>query len=128
MLSVQTAVPTGAVKEEAWTRIHGDGYGSLQLDRAAMAGFNWASQAELLAPYVGRFFEGLEGIFETREHEAAKAYFSGLAPRYQVDDQAIALAKGILDSIDGPPQLERLLIELVARQERALAARRFADS
>ncbi|NNL13950.1 MAG: aminopeptidase N [Acidimicrobiia bacterium] len=128
MLSVQTAVPTAAAKEEAWTRMHGDGYGSLQLDRAAMAGFNWASQGELLAPYVGRFFEGLEGIFETREHEAAKAYFSVLAPRYRVDDPAIDLARGVLNRIDGPPQLERLLIELVARQERALAARRFADA
>jgi aminopeptidase N len=128
MLSVQTAVPTLDTKEEAWTRMHGDGYGSLQLDRAAMAGFNWASQADLLAPYVRRFFEGLEVIFETREHEAAKAYFSALAPSYRVDDPAIGLARGTLDGIDGPPQLQRLLIELVARQERALAARRFADS
>jgi aminopeptidase N len=127
-LSVQTAVPLEAAKEEAWARIHGDGYGSLHLDRAAMAGFNWASQAELLDPYVGLFFDGLEGIFETREHEAAKAYFSGLAPRYRVDEEATGRARALLDHVDGPPQLERLLIELVDRQERALAVRRFAPS
>jgi aminopeptidase N len=128
LLSVQTAVPSEASKEEAWARIHGDGYGSLQLDRAAMAGFNWASQAELLKPYVGMFFDSLAGIFETREHEAAKAYFSGLAPRYRVDEGAIRRARAVLDHVDGPPQLERLLIELVDRQERALAVRRFADT
>jgi len=128
VLSVQTAVPLEATKEEAWARIHGDGYGSLHLDRAAMAGFNWASQAGLLDPYVGLFFDDLEGIFETREHEAAKAYFSGLAPRYRVDKEAIGRARVLLDHVDGPPQLERLLIELVDRQERALAVRRFADS
>ncbi len=128
VLSVQTAVPNQAAKEEAWARINGDGYGSLYLDRAAMAGFNWASQAALLDPYVGLFFDGIEGIFETREHEAAKSYFNGFVPRYRVDETAIGRARAVLDRIDGPPQLERLLIELIARQERALASRRFVGS
>jgi aminopeptidase N len=126
ILSVETAVPDAATKEQAWGRINGDGYGSLHLDRAAMAGFNWASQAALLEPYVERFFSSLETVFGTREHEAAKAYFSALFPHYRVDEVALGLARSILASIDGPPQLERLLIEAIDRQERAQASRRFA--
>ncbi|NNC93123.1 MAG: aminopeptidase N [Acidimicrobiia bacterium] len=126
MLSVETAVPDAASKEQAWGRIHGDGYGSLHLDRAAMAGFNWASQAVLLEPFVERFFGSLERVFGTREHEAAKAYFATLYPRYRVDEVALGHARSVLASVDGPPQLERLLIETIDRQERALASREFA--
>jgi aminopeptidase N len=126
MLSVETAVPDAATKEQAWGRISGDGYGSLHLDRAAMAGFNWASQAALLEPYVDRFFSSLETVFGTREHEAAKAYFAALFPRYRVDEVALGNARSVLAAIDGPPQLERLLIEAIDRQERAQASRQFA--
>jgi len=126
MLSVDTAVSDADVKQQAWGRINGDGYGSLHLDRAAMAGFNWAGQAALLEPYVKRFFDDLEMVFDTREHEAAKAYFSGLFPRYRVDESALEPARAVLGAIDGPPQLERLLIEVIDRQERALASRVFA--
>jgi aminopeptidase N len=126
MLRVETAMPDATTKEQAWSRINGDGYGSLQLDRAAMAGFNWASQAVLLEPYVDRFFDSLETVFMTREHEAARAYFSTLFPRYRVDAVALRQARSVLASIAGPPQLERLLIEVIDRQERALAAREYA--
>jgi aminopeptidase N len=126
MLTVETSAPDPAAKEQAWARIHGDGYGSLHLDRAAMSGFNWASQADLLDPYVGRFFDNLQMVFETREHEAAKAYFSTLYPRYRVDEVALGHARSVVAAIDGPPQLERLLIEAIDRQERALASRLFA--
>jgi len=126
MLSVETAEPDPEAKEEAWGRIHGDGYGSLHLDRAAMAGFNWASQRALLAPYVEPFFAGLPAVFDTRGHEAAGAYFKALLPRYRVDDDALGLARATLASITGPPALQRLLIEAIDRLERALACRRAA--
>ncbi len=126
MLSVETAVPDADAKEQAWGRIHGDGYGSLDLDRAAMAGFNWPGQSVLLEPYVERFFDGIEAVFATREHEAATAYFNGLFPRYRVDEASLGRARSALGSIEGPPQLRRLLVEVTDRQERALASRIFA--
>jgi len=128
MLSVETASPSPEAKEEAWTRIHAEGYGSLQLDRAAMAGFNWASQAALLAPYVEPFFSGLESVFETREHEAASAYFRVLYPGYRVDEQTRGLADDVLAGIEGPPPLRRLLLEAIDRLDRAMACRGFAVS
>jgi aminopeptidase N len=123
MLSVETAVPVSSAKQEAWERIHGEGYGSLTLDRAAMAGFNWASQAELLAPFVEPFFAGVHGVFEAREHEVASAYFRALLPRYRVDEEALGFAAAALDYSDEPPALHRLLIEAIDRLERALACR-----
>ncbi len=128
MLTVETAVPDAAVKEQAWDRIHGDGYGSLYLDRSAMAGFNWAGQATLLEPYVVRFFEGIETVFDTREHEAAVAYFTKLYPSYRVDEETIGRGRRLLTALDGPPQLTRLLTEAIDRQERSLACRDFAAS
>ena len=123
MLSVETAVPTSEAKEQAWERLHRDGYGSLSLDRAAMAGFNWAGQAELLAPYVEPFFSGVHGVFEAREHEVAGAYFRAMLPRYRVDEEALGYARAALAASDEPPALQRLMIEAIDRLERALACR-----
>jgi len=122
-LTVETAAPTAAAKEEVWDRIHADGYGSLSLDRAAMAGFNWASQADLLAPYVEPFFSGLHTVFEAREHEIASAYFRALLPRYRVDQEALDHARTALATADEPPTLHRMLTEAIDRLERALACR-----
>jgi len=54
--------PDPAVKAAAWARIHGEGYGSLHRTRAAMAGFNHAHEAELMASYVDAFFAALPGV------------------------------------------------------------------
>ncbi|MGI9648601.1 MAG: aminopeptidase N [Acidimicrobiia bacterium] len=123
ILSVETAAPTAEAKAEAWERLHSDGYGSLSLDRAAMAGFNWAGQADLLSPYVEPFFSGVHAVFEAREHEVASAYFRAMLPRYRVDEAALGYARAALASSDEPPTLHRLLVEAIDRLERALACR-----
>ena len=66
--------PTDAAKAEAWERIHGEGYGSFHLTRAAMLGFFWPQQQDLLEPYVDRFFDQVRDVFETRDHPFARAY------------------------------------------------------
>ncbi|MBT8215995.1 MAG: aminopeptidase N [Acidimicrobiia bacterium] len=126
LVTIETAVPEPDAKERAWGRIHGDGYGSLQLDRAAMAGFNWPNQADLLAPFVEPFFTGLAEVFDTREHEAAGAYFRSFYPTYRVDEEALRLARTTLAAVEGPPPLVRLLTEAIDRLERAISVRAFA--
>ena len=126
MITIDVARPDPEAKEEAWARIHGDGYGSLYLDEAAMAGFQWPGQRTLLEPYVPRYFLGLQEIFLTREHEAASAYFTGLMPRNRVDQAALSLARETLAGVAGPPSLERMLIESIDKLERAIACRGFA--
>ncbi len=128
MITIDVAHPDPGAKEEAWTRIHGDGYGSLYLDNAAMAGFQWPGQRALLEPYVSRYFSSLEEAFATRDHEAASSYFLGLMPGHRVDVEALNLAQETLAAVSGVPQLERMLIESIDRLERANACRDFAES
>jgi aminopeptidase N len=123
LISAEVSRPSPEAKEEAWGRLHGDGYGSLHLDIAAMKGFGWREQRELLDPYVDAFFAHLPEVFETREHEAAKAYLVKLWPTYRVGDDILRAAGEVLAAVDGPPQLERLLLEEIDRIERAIRVR-----
>lgn len=126
MITIDVAKPDEEAKAEAWTRIHADGYGSLYLDKAAMAGFQWPGQRALLEPYVDRYFSGLEASFTAREHEAAWAYFMGLMPGHRVDAEALGLAKETLAGVSDSAPLERMLIESIDGLERAIACRAYA--
>ena len=119
--------PDPAVKAEAWERFHGEGYGSLYLTAAAMSGFNWWHQRELLEPYVDRFFDRVQEVFGTREKEFAREYFRQLFPSYRVEQAVIDRARGLLERVpEGLPMLRRLLLETVDELERALRCRAIA--
>ena len=126
LLSIETSVPDANVKQEAWRRLHAERYGSLYLDGAAMAGFSWRHQRELLSSYVEDFFVRLPEIFAAREFEDAAWYFEAVFPAYRVDAETIDRAQALHDALDGPPSLKRLLIESIDEQRRALACRTLA--
>ncbi len=120
--------PDAAVKAEAWEKFQGDGYGSLYLTVAAMSGFNWWHQRELLEPYVERFFGAVRGIFETKTLEYARAYFQQLFPAYRVEDGVAERAKALLAEVpESMPPLRRLLHEAIDEAERALRCRAAAQ-
>lgn len=119
--------PDAQVKAEAWERFAGDGYGSLYLTVAAMSGFNWWHQRNLLEPYVERFFTEVKVVFERKPLEYARAYFQQLFPAYRVEDGVIERAKMLLAEVpDSMPPLRRLLLEAVDEGERSLRCRRMA--
>ena len=124
-LRADVSQPDLAAKEEAWARIHDQGYESLHMAAAAMAGFGWWKQADLLAPFAARFFDSVTGIIEDWEFEAAKAYFYGLYPSYRVDAETLAATKGLIGP-DTDVRLARLAIETVDELERSLACRLLA--
>ena len=74
------SAPTREAKERAWQQIHGEGYGSFHLTRAAMQGVFWPNQADLVEPYVDSFFDQLRDVFETRDHPFARSYLLTLYP------------------------------------------------
>ncbi|MDQ3937901.1 MAG: aminopeptidase N [Chloroflexota bacterium] len=120
--------PTGAAKEEAWRRIHGEGYGSFHLTRAAMQGFFWPHQAELVEPYVPRFFEQVRDVFATRDHPFAHAYMLAVYPAYRADPGVLERSRELLSSLDGSPAtLSRQLAEAADELERAILVREFAE-
>ncbi len=128
MLRAEVSVPDADVKEAAWNRFLGDGYGSLHLTRAAMGGFHWWSQRDLLANYTERFFEVIPGVFERSENEFASTYFGSLFPT-RVEPAALERSQQLLATLDdGQPLLSRLLRESNDDLERALKCRAFAAS
>src|SRR5262249_33241424 len=75
LLRCETSVPTAAVKAEAWRRFTGEGYGSLHLTSAAMGGFQWYTQRDLIEPYVAQFFDAVTQIFRDHPQEFSRAWF-----------------------------------------------------
>ncbi len=126
MITIHVAQPDVRVKEEAWDAIHGAGYGSLYMDLAAMRGFNWRNQRDLLDPYVGRFFAVLPEVFESKGHEYADRYFSVFFPGYRVDVEMEKRLEGTLGQTSGPPMLIRHLREAADHLDRALKCRAYA--
>ncbi len=127
LLQAEAARPTKAAKEQAWVRIHGDGYGSFHLTRAAMLGFLWPHQHELLEPYVDGFFDHVQEIFETRDHPFARAYLWSLYPTHRVDPRVLDRSREMLQRLDGSlPTLSRQLAELADELDRQIKVRAFA--
>lgn len=128
ILRAEVSVPDADVKEAAWNRFLGEGYGSLHLTRAAMGGFHWWSQRELLASYTNRFFEVIPGVFERSENEFASTYFGSLFPT-RVESTVLQRSQQLVSTLDdGQPLLRRLLRESNDDLERALNCRAFVAS
>jgi aminopeptidase N len=127
MIRIGVSKPEPAGKEEAWRRIHEEGYGSLQLTAAAMRGFNWFAQRAILEPYVERFFEYLPVIFAERDLEFAQRYIGALFPGYRVEPAILDRSRRLVDEVgDRLPTLRRALLEANDDLERAIRVRAFA--
>jgi aminopeptidase N len=128
VIVAETARPSESAKEEAWRRIHDEGYGSFHLTRAAMQGFFWPHQAEQLARYEDDFFARVEDIFETRDHPFARAYMTLLFPAYRAAPTVLEKTRRLLGSLDGRlPTLSRQLAEAGDELERTIRIRAFAE-
>ncbi|MEX2546487.1 MAG: aminopeptidase N [Chloroflexota bacterium] len=129
LLRAQAARPTPEAKEEAWAKIHGEGYGSFHLTRAAMLGFLWPQQQELLEPFVDRFFDRVRDVFETRDHPFARSYLLALYPAHLADPGVLERSQRLLATLDGTlPTLSRQLVEVADELDRQIKVRAFADT
>ena len=129
-LRCEVSRPDAAVKQEAWAKFSDEkGYGSLHLTGAAMSGFHWWVQADLLAPYVDRYFEQLPTVFEQRDNEFAQRFFGNLFPGYLVQQSTLDRAQALLDAHgERIPTLRRQLMEAIDDLQRAIRCREFAAS
>jgi aminopeptidase N len=127
MLRAETGAPRPEVKEAAWLRFNGEGYGSFHLTQAAMRGFRHAHQAEILAPYADRFFEELPRIARERDHPYLRSYVTALFPTARPSPELVERARSLADAEgDRLPSLRRLLLEEADDMERAVVCRAFA--
>ena len=127
-LAGETAQPVASVKAAAWSKFHGEGYGSLKLTRAAMNGFNHWRQRELLQPYYTAFFENVVEVFQRPEKQASSDYFGALFPSYRVEAETIERAQSLLDAHPEVTLLVRTLRESIDELTRAIRCREFARS
>jgi aminopeptidase N len=128
VLRAETGSPDASVKAAAWERIHGEGYGSFHLTQAVMLGFNHAHQAELLAPYVDRFFAALPAVAAERDHPFLRAYVAALFPAYRPEPALVERTRAMADAHGAElPSLQRLLVEAADDMERAIVCRSFAS-
>lgn len=128
VLQAHASRPTEASKRETWERINGEGFGSFHLTRAAMMGFFWTHQADLLAPYVEAFFGQAREIFETRDHPFARAYILSLYPAHNADPRVLEHSRRLLAELDRSlPTLSRQLREAADELDRQIMVRQFAE-
>ena len=128
-LRCETSVPSSEIKQIAWERFVEEGYGSRYLNQAAMSGFNWTHQRELLAPYVELFFDQVSTVFQERDREFATVFYSGLYPAYLVDQDTLNRSRALLNTThDDQTVLQRMLRESIDALERAIKCRRYAKN
>ncbi len=121
-----TAVPNATSKQVAWEKILGEGYGSLYLTGAAMSGFNWSEQRDILEPYVARFFSTVADVYKSKDKEFASDFFRFLAPGYIVEQGTVEKAQALLASAGDDPVLTRTVREFIDDLSRAISCREYA--
>jgi aminopeptidase N len=126
VLRAEVSRSDAAEKATAWGRFMDGSYGSLKLTGAAMSGFNWTAQREILAPYSERFFSEVLGVFETKDKEFSSTYFRNLFPGFRVDQATLERSERALAEAEGNAVLTRMLKEANDDLARAIACREFA--
>ena len=127
--TVRASQPAAAVKAAAWERFHTDRESSMHMLRAAMQGFFWTHQHDLVAPYTDRYFDQVRGVFAERTKDYASAYLHALGPTYRPSEEIVARTQALIDSLDADELLlERGLREMQDEMQRTLACRTYAES
>jgi aminopeptidase N len=121
------ARPAADVKAEAWSRINGHGYGSDYLTRAAIAGFQWSHQRDLLEGYRGPFYEQVPEVYRTRDHAYAESYLRWLVPDLWAEPEELQRMRAFTTGLDDEQELlRRHLTEVADDLARDIRVRAFA--
>jgi hypothetical protein len=121
--------PDATVKQDAWARINGEGYGSDYLTRAAIAGFQWSTQRDLTRPYRDAFFANIEDVYATRDHAYAESYLRWLVPDLWAEHSELERIRAFTDGLaDEQDLLRRHLVEVADDIGRDIRVREFAGA
>ncbi|WP_066080865.1 aminopeptidase N [Pseudoclavibacter albus] len=116
------ALPTAEGKEAAWQRAVVTPGATNDVVRATALGFARAD-AELIAPFVSRYFDALDTVWAERSFHMASFIIEGFFPAELANEEVRDAATAWLDSHeDASPALRRMVLEGRAGVERALAA------
>lgn len=125
--TVRAARADASIKAAAWSRFQQDREASLHILSAAMHGFWWKPQEELLSPYVSCFFDDVRGVFSERDKEYATRWFGALYPGHLPTDEVVNRSLALLTELSEVDQvLARNLREALDEVQRARACQAFA--
>ena len=124
-LTARALRPTAEAKAEAWRLTVETDELNNQSQLAVISGFSHPDQAELLVPYVARYFADMPTVWQRRTSEVAQNAVIGLFPSWSgaISTDTVAQADRFLADPDVAPQLRRLVSEGRAEVTRALSAR-----
>ena len=127
MIRAAVSRPDAAAKAEAWERIHGEGYGSDYLTRAAIMGFQWVHQRDLLMPFRDPFYEHIADVYAERDHTYAESYLRWLIPDRWAENSELERIRACAEGLDDEQDLlQRHLIEIADDVERDIRVREFS--
>ncbi|MHA3684698.1 aminopeptidase N [Leucobacter sp. HY1908] len=119
----RAALPTLAGKEAAWASVFDESDKPNAIVRATGLGFSRAHDLALLEPFVDRFFAALVPVWESRSHAIVEELVEGFYPSALAGAPLAAASRAWLDANEeAAPALRRLVVELLAGVDRAIAA------
>ena len=119
----RAALPAADAKERAWAALFARDDLSNYLFAATAQGFWQPEQADLLQPYVPRYFPEAVAVAERRGPAIAEAVGSWGFPSHAVDPETLRLGEACLRDAAPTPMLRRKLIDQLDDLARALRVR-----
>jgi aminopeptidase N len=116
----RAALPTAEGKTAAWASVvEQDGAPNL-IVRATGVGFQRGNDKTVLEPFVAKYFDSLRTIWDSRSYAIAAGLINGLFPFAIASEQLAEATRAWLAANPEPAALHRIVIENLARVERAL--------
>ncbi|MFB6813831.1 aminopeptidase N [Streptomyces sp. NPDC056347] len=119
----RAALPTPEAKEAAWQALFHDDTLSNYLFSATAQGFWQPEQADLVRPYVARFYPDATALATRRGNAIAEAAGTHAFPIPVVDTDHLHLGEQTLNNGDLTPALRRKLTDRIDDLRRALTVR-----
>jgi aminopeptidase N len=121
--TARAAQPTAAAKDAAWRQLLEDTTLSHTVSRQLWAGFSQLDQEAVLAPYVDRYFEALDGVWASRSLDWALEFSAGTFPHHAAGDDLLRKVDDRLAQDGLPKPLRRVLVEQRDTLVRTIEAR-----
>ncbi|MCM2390796.1 aminopeptidase N [Streptomyces albipurpureus] len=119
----RSALPTEEAKAAAWAQMFASDDLSNYVFRATAQGFWQPEQAELVAPYLARYYPDTVALADRRGPAIAEAAGGYAFPLYAVDDEALEVGETALRETEMIPAMRRRLADQLDDLRRALSVR-----
>jgi aminopeptidase N len=117
----RAAIATPEAKEAAWNSVFKDVSAPNLIVRYTGLGFGQVHDPELIAPFLPRYFEALNTVWQTRSYAITEELTEGFYPAELASEQLREAAQSWLDSNqDAAAPLRRMVLENLDGTQRAL--------